>query len=316
MPPDNGRPSVADEMAYLNERYYHLSPHIYFSQRLSGLLATAAKLDEWKSSLAAGIALADDEIIFVVNDDEHVETELTTEELEAYVTAETQILVYHAAETMFRLFLAHLDEPSCPWIALSRSPAPADFRQEIVQKFSSVRPQNDFDAELVGVVLGTSLPSKEPQNEEFFRRLANLEGLLRFLADEVLDSKELYNAAKHGLTILPSKAYLRVASTADETQFEHSAPSLEYLTHRKAGSSHREWLVNILWINLVVAWSLTFVAFEVTRSIWTVGRRRLVGPQPDDHAFLLMNLSIEAIVRDSGGLGIRTFSRGLFFERR
>lgn len=52
------------------------------------------------------------------------------EDLSRYAVAESSVLLHHAAETLFRLYLAHRELPPCPWLEVSRLRNFAAFKKQ------------------------------------------------------------------------------------------------------------------------------------------------------------------------------------------
>lgn len=102
----------------MNERFYYSTPHTYFEQRLCNLLLLASREGlDLGVDLTEGVSIGPCE--FRVDPNEHIETSLSADALEQFVTTESVVLLHHAAETLVRFYLAHEQFQACPGLEVA-----------------------------------------------------------------------------------------------------------------------------------------------------------------------------------------------------
>lgn len=156
-------------------------------------------------------------------------------------------------------------------------------------------------------------------DEQFETAVDNLMRFLCGLAERLEDDKELYNAAKHGLTMFASTAHLQFQDEDGKVLFAHGGPSLEYL-HSTPWSGdrvrERQWTDVTVWLNVVGWWALTYVATEIMNTVWTVGRRTFIGPQEGDQIWLPVDMTLQDVYTAHGGSPLQRFRRPILREHQ
>lgn len=69
-----------------------------------------------------------------------------------FAIAESQVLLPHAVETLFRLCLAHREQPKCPWLEVARLMNPRAFKAAVEPYAGFVTPEES--ARISDVFLG------------------------------------------------------------------------------------------------------------------------------------------------------------------
>lgn len=316
MPPDETDTRQAElEVRALNERYYSRSPALYFRQRLNNLTVCAARLPNFREALRAGIDIGD--LTITVGEHEAVDSDLDDEELLAFVTAESEVLLYHAIESMFRVYLAHAQRPECPWLRMASVSSIQDMRRAVERRFGESADEAAARAEVARCLHLDDVDRSALTDDELRQAVDNLLGFLRGLAKRLEDDKELYNAAKHGLTMFASTAHLQFQEQDGTVLFAHGGPSLEYL-HSTPWSGdrvrERQWTAVTLWPNLVGWWALTYVASEIMNTVWTVGRRTFIGPHDADQIWLPVGMTLHDAYSAHGGTPLQRLRRPVLSE--
>ena len=166
-----------------------------------------------------------------------------------YVRTECVLVLHHACEMLLRLFFAHVDKQDCPWLGMAADPAKAALNAE--------------DGEFEGTVTAWQL-------------------LLETAADTVLSESFLYNAAKHGLTVV---------HTDESTQMVFTPPGGGDPIPLVAGSQfaylHKpqtpgakggtEWWVSLTRTLPDQDIEVSFLIQQAVSSLWNVARRRYTG---------------------------------------
>lgn len=203
-PPDPSDDESAEvEIQSLNERYYSRSPALYFRQRLNNLMVCASGLPAYRDRLVKGIEVGAD-LVIQVDEHEVIDSDLDEESLQAFVTSESEVLLYHVTESMFRVYLAHAQRPDCPWLLVAANSAIREMRQAVQKRFGEGADELAARGEVVRCLHLTHVDRSQWTDDQFAQALDNLMGFLRVLALRLENDKDLYNAAKHGLTMFAS----------------------------------------------------------------------------------------------------------------
>lgn len=316
MPTDEADTRQAErEVRALNERYYSRSPALYFRQRLNNLTVCAARLPDYRDALLAGIEVGD--LTITVGEHEAVDSDLDDEELLAFVTAESEVLLYHATESMFRVYLAHAQRPECPWLRMASVSSIRDMRRAVERRFGESADEAAARAEVARCLRLDDVDRSALTDDQLRQAVDNLLGFLRGLAERLEGDKELYNAAKHGLTMFASTAHLQFQEQDGSVLFAHGGPSLEYLQSTPWSGDRvrdRQWTDVTVWLNLVGWWALTHVATEIMNTVWTIGRRTFIGPRDTDQVWLPIAMTLHDAYAAHGGTPIQRLRRPVLSE--
>lgn len=190
--------SEPDNFQRLNEEFYASTPSTYFRDRLKLLALRAAKPDAVEEAIGDGIAWGQ---LRIEHEDADAAPDAAVLEEAAhtrFVVTESQVLLHHAAEALLRMFLAHEGRPDCPWLEMASLLDFSRFRDEVGELAKSSWPA-DRETAVEWVFLGGVALDPPPVWIE--HRAAAIR-LVRLLAQRVNSDKNLYNAAKHGLTAI------------------------------------------------------------------------------------------------------------------
>lgn len=193
---------------------------------------------------------------------------------------ECVLVLHHACETLLRLFFAHSENQHCPWLGMAASVNFAEFEEKVAAAL-----RNGFDRDAVALVfLGGADPDDsalDVEANEFDETVSAWQLLLETAAHTVLSESFLYNAAKHGLTIVHTDESTQMAFTppgGDPVQL-HAGSQFAYL-HRpqtpgvKGGT---EWWVSLTHTLPDQDIQTASLVQQAISSLWNVARRRYTG---------------------------------------
>lgn len=196
------------------------------------------------------------------------------------VTVEAFMLTQHAAESLLRQFLAQLDaRPSAPvWFVMSVRDR--SFRGRVERLRDKV---TDEDLRtLVGwaVVGEPDRAAEEVGAETVAARVEHAVGWLRQAADLHLTAGNGYNAAKHGLSALPSYRHMAFVRSDRETGAPTGRPielfaGAALLSLESEGTgAERRWFQVARLVDSPGLVAITLVLADLMDSLWQVGRAR------------------------------------------
>ncbi len=285
------KPTADDELAphnyaELNRHFYAAEPHDYFGQRLTNLILTAGRHEDLERLMTEGVTFRGLKVGGHAEgstppDMDPPSLDEQAKSAEHFVIAEAEVLAQHVGETLLRLYLAHefaggSPPPPCPWLEVSRLRSFSQFKEKVRARFGPDSDPGDA-ANLVAlarVFQVTDDPaklSKTPIPEDQWQKsLANIEGYLRAFARQFLDRAPLYNAAKHGLALLPSEMSMR---WGDGAVVRADGPIIQYLEVRERDGRPRWSKVNH-WVKPDRQMAMIFRACQLIEKLWEVARLR------------------------------------------
>jgi len=278
MPPE-GVPDP-EHFPAMNASFYAARPQDYFGRRLQNLMLVAGNLQGLDDLFAKGVSFGTLSAVGPqVSDGVGADTaQERARQTQHFLIAESEVLCHHAGETLLRLYLAHAGAPPSPWLELSQTRSPDEFKKRVRRRFGPGSKASDPAnlAEVARTFYLTDVPERlvpPPAPEEWSRGLALIEGYLRYFAALFLEKAALYNAAKHGLALLPGDIALEVG---DGSVLSQSGPAVQYLQLRKSDDGHRRWSRVIHWVQSDRQVVLTYTAAILMADLWAAGRFRYV----------------------------------------
>lgn len=184
----------------LNRQFYagHLGPHDYLGHRYRSVFLAAQKPESLPLAFDSQLTVGEMHALWPAPE--------PWDELEIrdYVSTESTVLLHHASEALFRLYLAHADSPECPWLAVARLRIPRHFK-ESVERFLDKRRDPEVQSSLAWVFYGrrTAPPGDDGSWDDVTQALVRM---MSHLGDRLLTEGPLYNSAKHGLSLIPGNA--------------------------------------------------------------------------------------------------------------
>lgn len=217
----------------------------------------------------------------VVGASRHVGTRVPSKDArDRYVRTECVLVLHHACETLLRLFFAHSENQDCPWLGMAASVSFAEFKAKV-----SAASRSGFGRDAVALVfLGGTDPDDsalDVEAEEFDDTVSAWQLLLETAALTVLSESFLYNAAKHGLTIVHTDESTQMAFRppgGDPVQLV-AGSQFAYL-HRPqtpGAKGGTEWWVSLTHTLPDQDIETAFLIQQAVSSLWNVARRRYTG---------------------------------------
>lgn len=263
---DGGPP----DYARLNREFYGGDPAAYFERRLALLLLAAARREQVNALLSEGVTYGG----VTFRPVQAADAEQAVKDDESALLAESLVLLHHASEALLRLFIAHGEDRRCPWLGTARL---KDFRE--FKKVLSILAEEewpDWIEALIGpIFMGSAPGADEPELAELRQAMKEL---LRFLASESLKDGPVYNAAKHGMAVLPGVRSTSIEDPEDGTGIFTEGPSLLFLeTAWDRKTKDRTYSEVVRWMTPARNLWLTQVVVQQIRALWTVAQARYAG---------------------------------------
>lgn len=266
------RALAPEQFSELNGTFYDSDPASYFRTRIQSLMLLLSGSGRVDEELASGLSYGG----LKFGPTERPQTD----QRKFYAALESSVLLHHAAETLFRLFLAHREEPPCPWLEISGAKQPDVFKKE-VEDFVNRKSTEEDRASISRVFLGgtSSLEAEIGLDDAAWgASVDGLVALLKAVGGALLDESGLYNAAKHGLAGSPQDS-----GAIDLNGFRiGGGTSVMYLQRKKterAGSQHDvdTWYATMHFSRVDSDLTLTEYCARAISSLWAVARRNYCG---------------------------------------
>lgn len=292
----------------LNTQFYAGNPASYFRSRWHLLMLAAGRPADLERLLADGVEY--DELTARIELDEAEDPEGERLHL-AFLVTESQVLLHHTSEALLRLFLGHAGRPPCPWVECATLLDFRVFRREVAD-LTNRRWPPARRADVSRVFLGC-----EPRDEDAaWEGAVNAsERLLRLLAARLNDDANLYNSAKHGMTVIGGTAAVAVGLEGGEATFGTDGPSIAFLENVWK-DKQRVWRETTRWFSIRQALWLTSLAITQIDALWNVAKAVYTGADVKG-VELVTNEGIDIVTtgRFADHTSINRFSRNLFVER-
>jgi hypothetical protein len=267
----NERREPRPDREVLNKDFYSTPPHEYLMQQVTALLAMREKGEAVKGLLDPEFKVGEVELLTQSNSPE-VERAIR----HRFVIAESHVLLHHAAETLLRMYLAHVDRPAEPWIVLASEYRFARFKQKIAELKTSLSPGEAAD-QIHFVFHGSVTPDglqPRPDRSVWNGAVDNIRAYLIRLAEIFLDS-DSYNAAKHGLAVSAGMTQVDV-TVEEESVWSASGSTLTYLSLRPE-DGYKEWKRVTRWFSPAQSIGLTIATCHLLQLLWTAARHHYLG---------------------------------------
>ncbi|WNG79982.1 hypothetical protein C6A86_017095 [Mycobacterium sp. ITM-2016-00316] len=206
-----------------------------------------------------------------------------------YVRTECVLVLHHACEMLLRLFFAHAEKQDCPWLGMAASVSFAEFKEKV-----SAALRNGFNRDAVSVVFLGGTDSRDAviraEDDEFDDGVHAVQLLLAFSAQTVLAESFLYNAAKHGLTVVQTDEATKTSlhpDGADPLQL-HAGPQFAYLHKPQFPNAPKnkglpEWHMSLTNTLPDQDIGVALLIQRAVSSLWDVARRRYTGESGQVH---------------------------------
>lgn len=178
-----------------------------------------------------------------------------------------------------RLYLAHRNLPSCPWLEVARLRNFSEFKERLDELSTELIGDSEGDR-LLAVFRGSSnladleLPTSD---EELDADRRGLISLIIYVARRLLDEGNLYNSAKHGLAVSGGTVGIELGTESlGAPIIAHSGPSLTYQEVVSEAGGARRWTQTIKWVRTSANLGLIQLIASQIESLWNVARARYV----------------------------------------
>ncbi|WP_334028698.1 hypothetical protein [Nocardia terpenica] len=231
---------------------------------------------------------------------------------ERYVRTECVLVLHHTCETLLRLYFAHTEKPDCPWLGMAASVSFAEFKEKIARGLDS-----GFDRDAVALVFLGGIDPRDAvlriDDDQFNEGVRTFQALLTIAAQTALSESFLYNAAKHGLTVVQSEDTTRLnfSSPDGESIGLHSGPQFAYLHKPQypGAKGQPEWHMSLTGPLPDRDIAVSLLIQRAVSSLWDVARRRYLGQSGE--VFLMTTAAVDDAVFGAvvqAGQHVRTYT--------
>jgi hypothetical protein len=268
-------PLATEQYSELNATFYSSGgPHEYIRARLQSIIFTLSDAEEAEVILEKGLSIG------ALRGGGSAR--MPQDARIRYAFMESTVLLHHAGEALLRLWLAHRDSPSCPWLKVAGLTSAAKFK-EVAEKHAKGAVQMPRP-NISSVFLGGSTPEDagvEMTEAQWESSIDGIAELLRVVAHTITSDATLYNAAKHGLVGL--------AGDQGDLSFQGmriaGGPGITYLEKTpddpKIHQGPRSWWVTTSFTNLDTNLLLIELIIRAISSLWAVASRKHLGVPGD-----------------------------------
>ncbi|MGC4112990.1 MAG: hypothetical protein QM747_21740 [Nocardioides sp.] len=213
-----------------------------------------------------------------------------------FVVAESQVLLHHAAEAALRMFIAHSANPDCPWLEMAALLDFREFRDQVDQIATSVVPR--WVEEGAGwVMLGRAPQGMDDAAREALQPSLRL---LQALARRVQEDKNLYNAAKHGMTLLPGVGSIALTGEDGQSFLGAEGTQVMYLER----DAEWTWSRTTRFVSAHEAFALTQAAILLMDSMWRVAKVRYLDEDAPVEISLVSAELVEGVLTEFKSSGV------------
>jgi hypothetical protein len=168
--------------------------------------------------------------------------------------------------------------------------SPGQFKQAVQARFGPQHPpaKPEHLAAVARVFHGSDDPAKlsaEIPSDRWAESLMNANGYLTYFGQQFLDRAPLYNAAKHGLAVLPTEMSMRYG---DGAVVRADGPVIMYLDVRDT-DGRPYWYRSVHWVRADEQMALTFRGLQLMASLWDVARLRYTDAEPRGFRLMLFD---------------------------
>ena len=290
--------AILDPAEYpkINRRFYmgSTTPHGYLNNRLRALLLATSNSDEVKAAHQSEFKVG------VLTASYSIGEELSDENLQDFSIVESTVLVHHAAETLVRLYLAHVNLPACPWIEAASLRKPGLFPKQARQLRARLHTEEAQES-LMEVFTGARVyqdgPGQMPR-ANWEERREGLQLLMDEALERVLEGAPLYNSAKHGLTVKSGNVAITFDFPKDAgIDLSADGPAMSFL---ERVTPQKRWGISHAWISASANTGLTFVICRQIEDLWALAAHRYVEPQLDKRLHTITPEIMEAVMQTGG----------------
>lgn len=201
----------------------------------------------------------------------------------AAATVDAVMLMHHASETLLRLFIAHASPSGCPWLQMTGLFEPGAYKSSLEKLLGEEFRGPDGLRSVLYVFFGRDTrPDGAASNQEWAAVLesaANAHALLVELARMSLADAQLYNSAKHGMSIVAGIPLVNMSG-----QVLSHGPGITYLAPVATPvdeGGQTNWNVATQWIDFRYNLALIHIGLMLIDSLWAVAQHRYTAVTAD-----------------------------------
>ncbi len=254
----------------LNETFYRNWPDELFSTKNALAVLALVEPEILLDQLKAGVKWGKLQLAWGDKDDA-----ANIEKLKRWAKIEIAASYYHAAETLMRLFIAHIQKPPCPWLEMASLRDFSEFKTQ-VNRIAKMQDE-DLERKVAYAFLGfEKYPGKisiEMSPEKWNEAVKNIKEDICFYAKSILDNDQ-YNAYKHGLGIFLDNRSVRLGDIAGR-----EGDSLLALVVRD-DEEGRRWAEKVFFFDADLNVALTYMAERLLGQVIETGRARYIRNKP------------------------------------
>jgi hypothetical protein len=179
----------------INKTFYRDYDEEYFVSKAILLGSMVANPKSMKEHLGSGYSVGK----LKVNN-----LKTTQKWLKGYAKREIVINSYHAIESFFRLFFAHVEEPECPWIGVEQMKNFKEFKSRIEKLLKREYFKNDHDKAVAEILFGSRSMYSNATDDDWNENVKKAVELVDRLGHDILNNQD-YNVYKHGAALLDTQ---------------------------------------------------------------------------------------------------------------
>lgn len=196
---DNLQPLMADDpnspITEVNKTFYSDYDEDYFVNKAIFLGSIVANPKSAKEHMGDGYSVGK----LKVNN-----LKITQKWLVGYAKREIVINSYHAIESFFRLFFAHVEEPECPWIGVEQMRSFKEFKGRIQKLLERKYFKDGHDKAVATILFGDRSSYASMSDDDWNENVKKSVELVDRLGHDILSNHD-YNVYKHGAALLDTK---------------------------------------------------------------------------------------------------------------
>ena len=275
-PPETGRNTmqsadkdlIPDQFPEMNRRFHDSHPADYFDLRLATLLVAASRSDVIQTTLRDGIEIG---LLKLRAGDDDI---AGTDNISRYAITDAIVLLHHASEALLRLYLAHERQPECPWLEMARLRGRGVFPrgiERLITERDSKHQRDNVSRWFLGSDVAHVIERGGPDGRSGKDAVEGANQFLVATAERLLKESDVYNSAKHGMSVLPGDRGMKYGDHDFPIDLSMNGPSLAYLEMRpKQPKVRKRWAETTTWVQLDGSLAWIRLVTQQMRNLWSV----------------------------------------------
>lgn len=268
----------------LNKEFYAEYDEEYFVKKAVILASFIAESKPMVESLGKGYAVGKLKV---------QEVDIDNSWLEGYAKRELAINSYHAIESFFRLFFAHIEEPDCPWIGVEQMQSFHEFKDKVNKVVSGEYFKGEHGEAVAQILIGPREMYKSISDEEWQKGIDNTVHILVRLGSDILSNQD-YNVYKHGAALLDTQFGFKIDD--GKVLGADKQDTFMYLSSKRENKPEKlivKFSKTYKFIRWEQRFANTYLAGSLLHNMLVLHKSRLKIPQPKNtqaHAFHALEL--------------------------